>query len=99
MIIAFAATPAATRIPLVKATLAIGLHQSLKLTPQLQLAIRLLAMSTLELEAEINQMIEANPLLERPEDAPADDDLAADAGPDEPADPATIEVDAEGSEA
>ncbi len=99
MIIAFAATPAATRIPLVKATLAIGLHQSLKLTPQLQLAIRLLAMSTLELEAEINQMIEANPLLERPEDAPADDDLAADAGPDEPADAATIEVDAEGSEA
>ena len=70
---------------MVKATLAIGLHQGLKLTPQLQQAIRLLAMSTLELEAEIDQMIEANPLLERPEEADSTADAPADAGA-EPAD-------------
>lgn len=99
MIIAFAAPAATTRPHLVKATLAIGLHQGLKLTPQLQQAIRLLAMSTLELEAELDQIIETNPLLERPEDAPTDDDLAAEAPLDEPAEAGTTEVDADGSEA
>ena len=46
-----------------------GLHlklsQHLTLTPQLQQSIRLLQLSTLELEAEIEQMLSDNPLLER----------------------------------
>ena len=46
-----------------------GLHlklsQHLTLTPQLQQSIRLLQLSTLELEAEIEQMLNDNPLLER----------------------------------
>lgn len=82
---------------MVKATLAIGLHQSLKLTPQLQQAIRLLAMSTLELEAEIDQMIEVNPLLERPEDAPFDEYAESIDGSDTAAD-ASVEVDGQGAE-
>ena len=68
---------------MVKASLQIGLNQSLKLTPQLTQAIRLLAMSTLELEAELTQMLETNPLLERPEDGPPDD-LPEALGPEEP---------------
>ncbi len=58
---------------MVKASLQIGLNQSLKLTPQLTQAIRLLAMSTLELEAELSQILDTNPLLERPEDSLPDD--------------------------
>lgn len=67
---------------MVKTSLQIGLHQSLKLTPQLTQAIRLLAMSTLELEIELTQLVESNPLLERPEDADHDDVPEA-LGPDE----------------
>jgi RNA polymerase sigma-54 factor len=62
---------------LVKTSLQMGLHQSLKLTPQLTQAIRLLAMSTLELEIELTQLLESNPLLERPEDATQDDEPEA----------------------
>lgn len=54
---------------MVKTALTMGLNQSLKLTPQLTQAIRLLAMSTVELEAELTELIESNPLLERTEDA------------------------------
>jgi RNA polymerase sigma-54 factor len=57
----------------VKAALQLGLGQSLKLTPQLTQAIRLLALSTLELELEVSGLLESNPLLEREEDAPAED--------------------------
>ncbi len=60
--------------------------QSLVMTPQLQQAIRLLALSNLELENFIGEALEANPLLEigevRQGDAPAD---APDAVPSEPA--------------
>jgi RNA polymerase sigma-54 factor len=38
--------------------------QSLVMTPQLQQAIKLLALSNLELEAHINEALDANPLLE-----------------------------------
>ncbi len=52
-----------------------GLHlklsQHLTLTPQLQQSIRLLQLSTLELEAEIEQMLSDNPLLEREEEPAA----------------------------
>ena len=51
-----------------------GLHlklsQHLTLTPQLQQSIRLLQLSTLELEQEIEQIMADNPLLER-DDGPA----------------------------
>jgi len=52
-----------------KATLRHGLSQQLRLTPQLQQAIRLLTLSRVELEAELSAAIESNPLLERPEEA------------------------------
>lgn len=42
--------------------------QHLTLTPQLQQSIRLLQLSSLELEAELSQALAENPLLERDED-------------------------------
>jgi RNA polymerase sigma-54 factor len=53
-----------------KPTLQIRLGQSLTLTPQLRLAIRLLQLSAVELELEVNEAVDGNPLLERDEDAP-----------------------------
>ncbi len=54
--------------------LSLQLGQHLALTPQLRQAIRLLALSTLELKSEINEAVECNPLLELDEgfgEAPA----------------------------
>jgi RNA polymerase sigma-54 factor len=45
--------------------LQLRLSQHLALTPQLQQSIRLLQLSTLELNAEIDQALQDNPLLER----------------------------------
>lgn len=47
-----------------KASLQLKLGQSLTMTPQLQQAIRLLQLSTLDLQQEIQQALESNPLLE-----------------------------------
>lgn len=47
-----------------KPALQFRLHQQLTLTPQLQQAIRLLQLSQLELETELRQIAESNPLLE-----------------------------------
>ncbi|HEU4961150.1 MAG TPA: RNA polymerase sigma-54 factor, partial [Sphingomonas sp.] len=60
--------------------------QSLVMTPQLQQAIRLLALSNLEIEAFIAEEVEKNPLLESAadEDAPAPEPVEAEGG-DEPA--------------
>lgn len=55
-----------------KARLQTSLGQQLVMTPQLRQAIRLLQMSTLELQAEVAEAIETNPLLEWTEDAPYD---------------------------
>lgn len=52
-----------------KPALQFRLHQQLTLTPQLQQAIRLLQLSQLELEAELRQIAEGNPLLEFSEEA------------------------------
>ncbi len=52
-----------------KGALQLRLSQHLALTPQLQQSIRLLQLSTLELQQEIDQMLDANPFLE----ADADD--------------------------
>lgn len=48
-----------------KASLQLKLGQQLTMTPQLQQAIRLLQLSTLELQQEIQQALDANPLLEQ----------------------------------
>jgi RNA polymerase sigma-54 factor len=53
-----------------KPTLQIRLGQQLTLTPQLRLAIRLLQLSAVELELEVNDAVDSNPLLERDEDDP-----------------------------
>ena len=51
-----------------KPTLALNLSQQLALTPQLQQAIRLLQLSVFELHSEIQEALEANPMLEWDED-------------------------------
>lgn len=51
-----------------KPTLQVRLGQHLALTPQLQQSIRLLQLSTLELQQEIDQMLEQNPFLETEEE-------------------------------
>lgn len=51
-----------------KPTLQLKLGQHLTMTPQLQQAIRLLQLSTLELQSEIQQALEENPMLEQDED-------------------------------
>jgi len=48
----------------VKPSLQLRVGQSLSMTPQLQQAIRLLQLSSLELQAEIQEALETNPLLE-----------------------------------
>ena len=50
-----------------KQTLQLKLSQHLTLTPQLQQSIRLLQLSTIELNAEVERMLQENPLLERAE--------------------------------
>ena len=52
-----------------KQTLQLKISQHLALTPQLQQSIRLLQLSTLELNQEIEQFLQDNPLLEREENA------------------------------
>ena len=53
-----------------KTSLQVRLSQHLALTPQLQQSIRLLQLSTLELQQEVGQMLEANPFLEMEDEAP-----------------------------
>jgi RNA polymerase sigma-54 factor len=52
-----------------KPSLQVRLSQHLALTPQLQQSIRLLQLSTLELQQEIEQMLEQNPFLEADDEA------------------------------
>ena len=51
-----------------KQTLQLKLGQQLTMTPQLQQAIRLLQLSTLDLQQEIQEALDSNPLLEASED-------------------------------
>lgn len=57
--------------------------QSLTMTPQLQQAIRLLQLSSLDLQQEIQEVLESNPMLETDEDF---DDQANGSDPDSAAD-------------
>ncbi|MBR0346750.1 MAG: RNA polymerase factor sigma-54 [Rudaea sp.] len=61
-----------------KPALQLRLHQQLSLTPQLQQAIKLLQMSSVELEIELRQVLESNPLLELSEAGNDDDAVVAD---------------------
>jgi len=54
---------------MIKQGLNIKLGQSLSMTPQLQQAIKLLQLSSTELEQEIQEMLDSNPLLERTEES------------------------------
>lgn len=51
-----------------KASLQLKMNQQLAMTPQLQQAIRLLQLSTLDLQQEIQQALDSNPLLELEEE-------------------------------
>lgn len=51
-----------------KASLQLKMGQHLTMTPQLQQAIKLLQLSTLDLQAEIQEALESNPMLELIED-------------------------------
>lgn len=54
---------------MIKQGLNIKLGQSLSMTPQLQQAIKLLQLSSIELEQEIQQVLDSNPLLEKNEES------------------------------
>ncbi|MCY4044663.1 MAG: RNA polymerase factor sigma-54 [Cellvibrionales bacterium] len=56
-----------------KQSLQIKLGQQLKMTPQLQQAIKLLQLSTLDLQHEIQEALDSNPLLEVAEDTGIND--------------------------
>ena len=53
-----------------KQSLQLKIGQQLTMTPQLQQAIRLLQLSTLDLQAEIQEALDTNPMLEVTEDTP-----------------------------
>ncbi len=53
-------------------TLQLRIGQQLTMTPQLQQAIKLLQLSTLELQQEIQEVLESNPLLELDDKTPAE---------------------------
>ncbi len=74
-----------------KQRLQTSLGQQLVLTPQLKQALHLLQLSSLELEAEITEAVETNPLLEWIEEAPAA------AAPEAPAPAAAEGPDGEGA--
>ena len=58
-----------------KPTLVLKMGQQLTMTPQLQQAIRLLQLSSLDLQQEVQEALEANPMLEMADDN--DDDLSS----------------------
>ena len=66
-----------------KPALQIRVNQQLSLTPQLQQAIRLLQLSSLELELELNTAVESNPLLEVSDGIDDDEDDSDEAERDE----------------
>ena len=56
-----------------KPSLQLKISQQLTMTPQLQQAIRLLQLSTLDLQQEIQQTLESNPMLETADEQPISD--------------------------
>jgi RNA polymerase sigma-54 factor len=86
-----------------KPSLQVRLSQHLALTPQLQQSIRLLQLSTLELNQEIEQMLAENPLLEADEElsvaTPELSERKPAAGDDEDGDGGDGGADSDGNEA
>lgn len=79
-----------------KQSLQLRLGQQLTMTPQLQQAIRLLQLSTLDLQQEIQQIMESNMMLEAVEN---DDSVNEDAPKDAASDAAErVEISSEGSQ-
>jgi len=66
---------------MLKPSLQLKLGQSLTMTPQLQQAIRLLQLPSLELQAHIRELLESNVMLEADEDFEATGVFEAPAGP------------------
>ena len=60
-----------------KPALQLRINQQLALTPQLQQAIRLLQLSSIELEMELREALESNPLLELAESDGSEDEVEA----------------------
>lgn len=61
-----------------KQSLQLRVGQQLTMTPQLQQAIRLLQLSSLELQTTVQETLEANPMLDVDEEADEDTDAAGD---------------------
>jgi len=87
-----------------KQSIQLKLGQHLTMTPQLQQAIRLLQLSTLELQLEVQTVLDSNLMLERDEndqETKADSETVAEAAPDQAAaadaDPAIAKI--EGADA
>ncbi len=82
-----------------KPSIQLRLGQNLTMTPQLQQAIRLLQLSTLELKQEIQEALESNLMLEVEEDGQDALSLESDGNPDEnPAETPVVSQGAEGSQ-
>lgn len=75
-----------------KSTLGLRLGQSLTMTPALQQAIRLLQLSSLDLQQEIEQALDANILLERDEAAPAEEAPTSEAADAQDSDGEALEL-------
>ncbi len=69
-------------VPYMKPSLQLKLSQHLALTPQLQQSIRLLQLSTIELEHELEKYLLDNPLLERAEEYASPEPLPSDRSDD-----------------
>lgn len=85
---------------MLKPALNLRVGQSLSMTPQLQQAIRLLQLSSLELQSEIQQIFESNPMLEKDEETPSAEQDQSQNGLDKAAQqsedtPAEQEIDAQ----
>ena len=63
-----------------KPSLVLKMGQQLTMTPQLQQAIRLLQLSSLDLQQEVQEALEANPMLEMADEG--DDDYSSNASQD-----------------
>lgn len=83
-----------------KQSLQLKLGQQLTMTPQLQQAIRLLQLSTLDLQQEIQEALDSNPMLEVAEDNPDTEATSEESTKDrvDSADPNTSERQANGAE-
>lgn len=80
-----------------KPSLQLKLSQHLALTPQLQQSIRLLQLSTIELEQELEKYLLENPLLEREEEYVRPESLPVGSSDEEFADPGVVNEHAEQS--